>query len=124
MKKLLVGTFASLAIFLASCGGDAKTAKDGHAEEDGHNHATEQVDKSIQQVEVKDRNEKGELIDAHGHLITGCPSHKEMIGSEGDMCPKCNYMTMIPITWDISGVDTVRVTTLADYNPPADKLKK
>jgi hypothetical protein len=33
-------------------------------------------------------------------------------------------MTMIPITWDITGVDTVRVTTLADYNPPADKLKK
>lgn len=54
----------------------------------------------------------------------GCPSHKEMIGSEGDMCPKCGYMTMIPITWDITGVDTVRVTTLADYNPPADKLKK
>ena len=31
---------------------------------------------------------------------------------------------MIPITWDITGVDTVRVTALADYNPPADKLKK
>jgi len=58
------------------------------------------------------------------HLITGCPGHKEMIGSQGDMCPKCEYMVMIPITWDITGVDTVRVTALADYNPPADKLKK
>ena len=120
MKKLWIGTLASLAIFLASCVGDTKTAKDAHAhnEADGHNHTTEQVAKA------SDRNADGQLIDAHGHLITGCPSHKEMIGSEGDMCPKCDYMTMIPITWDITDVDTVRVTTLADYNPPADKLKK
>ena len=127
VNKLLIGAFASLAIFLASCGGDTKTAKDGHAhtEGDGHDHATEQVvEKPAEKITAKDRNEKGELIDAHGHLITGCPGHKEMVGSEGDMCPKCEYMTMIPITWDITGVDTVRVTTLSDYNPPADKLKK
>lgn len=45
VNKLLIGVFASLAIFLASCGGDTKTAKDGHAhtEGDGHDHATEQV---------------------------------------------------------------------------------
>ena len=118
VNKLLIGVFASLAIFLASCGGDTKTAKDGHAhtEGDGHDHATEQVvEKPAEKITAKDRNEKGELIDAHGHLITGCPGHKEMIGE---------YMTMIPITWDITGVDTVRVTTLSDYNPPADKLKK
>ncbi|KUG10599.1 MULTISPECIES: hypothetical protein [Bacteroidota] len=126
VNKLLIGTFTSLAIFLTSCGGDTKTAKDAHVhtDGDGHNHATEQVDKPVEKVALKDRNEKGELIDAAGHLITGCPGHKEMVGSQGDMCPKCDYMTMIPITWDITGVDTVRVTTLADYNPPADKLKK
>lgn len=50
--------------------------------------------------------------------IYGCPSHKEMIGSKGDKCPKCWYMTMIPVTWPLEGVDTVRVTSLADYNPP------
>ena len=40
VNKLLIGAFASLAIFLASCGGDTKTAKDGHAhtEGDGHDH--------------------------------------------------------------------------------------
>lgn len=127
MNKLLIGAFASLAILLASCGGDTKTQNDKniHTEGDGHNHATEQVaGKPAEKIAVKNRNEKGELIDAHGHLITGCPGHKEMVGSQGDMCPKCDYMTMIPITWDITGVDTVRVTTLGNYNPPADKLKK
>lgn len=127
MNKLMISALASLAIFLTACGGVTKAGKDGHAhtEGDGHNHATEQqVEKSSDKIVTKDRNEKGELIDAHGHLITGCPGHKEMVGSEGDMCPKCEYMTMIPITWDIVGVDTVRVTSLPDYNPPADKLKK
>ncbi len=127
MNKLMISALASLAIFFTACGGDTKAGKDGHAhaEGDGHNHATEQqVEKSVDKIAGKDRNEKGELIDAHGHLITGCPGHKEMVGSEGDICPKCEYMTMIPITWDITGVDTVRVTSLPDYNPPADKLKK
>ena len=127
VSKLLIGAFASLTILLASWGGDTKTAKDGHVHTagDGHDHATEQVvEKPAEKIAAKDRNEKGELIDAHGHLITGCPRHKEMVGSEGDMCPKREYMVMIPITWDITGVDTVRVTALADYNPPADKLKK
>ena len=106
-------------------GSEMDMASAKHDEGDGHDHATEQVvEKPAEKITAKDRNEKGELIDAHGHLITGCPGHKEMVGSEGDMCPKCEYMTMIPITWDITGVDTVRVTTLADYNPPADKLKK
>ena len=30
VSKLLIGAFASLTILLASCGGDTKTAKDGH----------------------------------------------------------------------------------------------
>ncbi|MCA6439598.1 MULTISPECIES: hypothetical protein [unclassified Arcicella] len=125
MNKLLIGAFASIAIFLASCGSDTKTAKDAHTDGDGHNHATEQVaGKPAGKAATKDRNEKGQLIDSKGQLITGCPGHKEMIGSQGDKCPKCEYMTMIPITWDITGVDTVRVTTLADYNPPANKMKK
>lgn len=67
-----------------------------------------------------DRNEKGELIDANGHLIMGCPGHKDMVGSEGDICPKCGSMKLIPITWDISGIDTVRVTTLPDYQVPEE----
>ena len=126
VNKLFIGAFASFAILVSSCGGDTKTAKDGHVHKDGdgHNHGTELVKKSAEKTASKERNEQGQLVDAKGHLIMGCPSHKEMIGSEGDMCPKCGYMTMIPITWDITGVDTVRVTTLADYNPPADKLKK
>ena len=33
-------------------------------------------------------------------------------------CPKCNYNEMIPVTWSLEGIDTVRVTTLSDYNPP------
>ena len=112
VSKLLIGAFASLTILLASCGGDTKTAKDGHVHTagDGHDHATEQVEKPAEKTTAKNRNEKGELVDASGHLITGCPGHKEMIGSQGDMCPKCEYMVMIPITWDITGVDTVRVT--------------
>ena len=53
-----------------------------------------------------------------GEIITGCPMHKEYIGKKGDKCPKCNYNEMIPITWSMEGIDTVRVTTLSDYNPP------
>ncbi len=70
-----------------------------------------------------------EQVDHHGHdhdeastmadnTIYGCPMHKEMIGSQGDRCPLCNYMEMIPVTWSLDGIDTVRVTTLPDYNPP------
>lgn len=116
VNKLLIGAFATLTIFLAACGNDNKTVKDDLSKE--------HVEKPIVKTEVKDRNKEGQLIDKAGHLITGCPGHREMVGSSGDMCPKCDYMTMIPITWDIAGVDTVRVTTLADYNPPADKQKK
>lgn len=68
-------------------------------------------------------------IQHHGHdhdeastmadnAIFGCPMHKEMIGSQGDRCPLCNYMEMIPVTWSLDGIDTVRVTSLPDYNPP------
>ncbi|MDX9749682.1 MAG: hypothetical protein RBT71_01190 [Flavobacteriales bacterium] len=70
-----------------------------------------------------------EQADHHGHdhdeasamadnTIYGCPMHKEMIGGQGDRCPKCNYMEMIPVTWSLDGIDTVRVTSLPDYAPP------
>jgi len=54
-------------------------------------------------------------------ILYGCPMHKEMIGSKGDMCPKCNYMELVPVTWSLEGIKTVRVTTLPDYNPPKKK---
>ena len=66
--------------------------------------------------------------EAHEHSVDkqaeatlyGCPMHKEMIGVKGDRCPLCNYNEMIPITWSLNGVDTVRVTSLPDYNPPSN----
>ena len=118
-KRLMIGAFASLAILVSACGGYTKTAKDGHVhtEGDGHDHGTELVEKPAEKA-VSNRNEKDQLVDAAGHLIVGCPMHKEMVGSEGDKCPKCNYMEMVPITWSLEGIDTVRVTTLPDYNPP------
>lgn len=39
----------------------------------------------------------GQVVDENKKLITGCPLHKEMIGSEGDKCPKCDYITMITL---------------------------
>lgn len=70
----------------------------------------------------KHENELGQALDAKGTLLTGCPIHKEMIGVEGDQCPKCDYMTMLPITWPLQGVDTIRVKTLPDYRLSSDTL--
>lgn len=110
-KKFKVITFASFVLFMYSCGNTNSTK-----EADGHNH-TEMV--SNQKESLQDiRNEKGELIDETGNVVVGCPMHKEMIGSEGDMCPKCDYMTMVPITWSMEGIEPVSVTSLPDYNPP------
>lgn len=55
VSKLLIGAFASLTILLASCGGDTKTAKDGHVHTagDGHDHATEQVEKPAEKTTAK-----------------------------------------------------------------------
>lgn len=106
ITKLLIIAFASLTIFMFSCGNNNNSAKDGH-------NATKMV-----QTNTNSHNEKGELVYASGNIIVGCPMHKEMIGSEGDLCPKCNYMKMAPITWPLDGIDTVRVKTLPDYNPP------
>lgn len=66
----------------------------------------------------------GQVVDENKKLITGCPLHKEMIGSEGDKCPKCDYMTMIPITWSLKEIDTIRVTSLPDYKAAVDQVKK
>ena len=118
VRKTAIAALASIAMFVSSFG-----ISNNHNLLDGLDHATETAVSSTE-TQKANRNENGELIDAEGNIITGCPGHKEMIGSQGDMCPKCEYMTMIPITWDIDGVDTVRVTSLPDYNPPADKLKK
>jgi len=118
VRKTAIAALASIAMFVASCGNS-----NSHNQHEGHDHATETA-VSNTETQKANRNENGELVDAAGNIITGCPGHKEMIGSQGDMCPLCEYMVMIPVTWDIDGVDTVRVTSLPDYNPPADKLKK
>lgn len=107
IKKLTIIALASVAMFITSCGNN-----NSHNEHEGHNHTTETTTKS------DNRNENGELVDASGEIITGCPMHKEMIGAKGDKCPKCNYMEMVPVTWSMEGIDTVRVTSLPDYNPP------
>lgn len=88
-------------------------------------HHTEAIEKKESSKKInKYENDLGQATDKNGKFITGCPSHKEMIGSEGDKCPKCGYMTMLPITWSLEGIDTIRVRSLPDYNPPVDKLKK
>ena len=110
VRQITIIAFASVAMFITSCGNN-----NSHNEHEGHNHSTETTQTT---TKSDNRNENGELVDASGEIITGCPMHKEMIGSEGDLCPKCNYMKMPPITWSLEGIDTVRVTTLSDYNPP------
>lgn len=113
IRKTAIAALASIAMFAASCGNS-----NSHNQHEGHNHATETTHTD---TNSNSHNEKGELIDAAGNIITGCPMHKEMVGSKGDKCPKCNYMEMTPITWSLEGIDTVRVTTLSDYNPPMNK---
>lgn len=110
-NQWLVAAFIALAIFLYSCG-NANTTHVGNTqnENDGHNHT--------EMVQAGAGNDKGALVDGAGNIVVGCLMHKEMIGSEGNLCPKCNYMKMVPVTWSLDGIDTVRVTSLADYNPP------
>lgn len=125
LNKFMIAVFASIAIFASSCGTDNKKAEVAHDHNtgDGHSH-TEVVEKKVAVGKVnKYENELGQALDKNGNFITGCPAHKEMIGSQGDKCPKCNYMTMIPITWSLEGTDTLRVTSLDDYNIPAVKGK-
>ncbi|OYD42667.1 hypothetical protein [Sphingobacterium cellulitidis] len=64
VNKLFIGAFASFAILVSSCGGDTKTAKDGHVHKDGdgHNHGTELVEKSAEKTTSKERNEQGQLV--------------------------------------------------------------
>jgi hypothetical protein len=125
LNKFIIAVFASIAIFASSCGTDNKKNEvaQAHNTDDGHNH-TEVVEKKAAVGKInKYENELGQALDKNGNFITGCPAHKEMIGSEGDKCPKCNYMTMIPITWPLEGIDTLRVTSLDDYNIPDVKGK-
>lgn len=110
IKATAIAALTSIVMFATSCGNN-----NSHNNHEGHNHRTETTKT---ETNTDNRNEKGELVDASGEIITGCPMHKEMIGSKGDKCPKCNYMEMVPITWSLDGIDTVRVTSLPDYNPP------
>ena len=119
LNKFTIAVLASIAIFASSCGSDNKKMKDTHNEV--HNHAEDVVNKDTVKKMNKYENELGQALDKNGKFITGCPSHKEMIGSKGDKCPKCGYMKMLPITWSLEGVDTLRVTSLPDYNPPVVK---
>lgn len=104
--RTILGTLTSaVLLFLAACGTPApdhadRTAPAAVEQADHHGH---------------DHDDADALAD---NAIFGCPMHKEMIGSQGDRCPLCNYMEMIPVTWSLDGIDTVRVTSLPDYNPP------
>jgi hypothetical protein len=126
LNKIMIAVFASIAIFATSCGSDNKKVDGAQepTEGDGHHHTEVVESKAATKKMNLYENEFGQALDKNGNLITGCPSHTEMIGIEGDKCPKYGYMTMIPITWPLEGVDTVRVTSIADYNPPVDKGEK
>lgn len=125
INKFRAALFTTTIVLISSCSSDKKAENNhSHTDGDGHNH-TEVVDNKKDKKKINTyENELGQALDKNGKFITGCPSHKEMIGSEGDKCPKCGYMTMLPITWSLKGVDTIRVTSLPDYNPPVDNLKK
>ncbi len=120
-SKWITALIALLTLFAYSGGNDNPAQEESlHTEDDGHNHSIEL--EGGQTVNLKDiRNERGELTDEEGNIITGCPMHKDMIGSVGDLCSKCNYMEMVPITWSMEGIEAVQVTTLPDYNPPGSK---
>lgn len=125
INKFRIALFAATIVFISSCSSDKKTENvHSHTNGEGHNHTEVAENKEAYKKTNTYENNLGQALDKNGKFITGCPSHKEMIGSEGDKCPKCGYMTMLPITWPLEGVDTIRVTSLPDYNPPADKLKK
>ena len=119
-----IALFASIAIFASACGNDDNKEKDANKHTDSHNKTEVLESKEATKNNNKYENDLGQVVDKNQNLITGCPLHKEMIGSEGDKCPKCDYMTMIPITWSLKGVDTVRVTSLPDYSPSVDQVKK
>ncbi|MCV9929760.1 hypothetical protein OIU83_19015 [Flavobacterium sp. LS1R49] len=121
LNKFAIIILASIAILASSCGSDNKKMKDAHNDSDPHNHTEGLVNKDTTKKVNKYENALGQALDKKGKFITGCPSHKEMIGSKGDKCPKCGYMTMLPITWSLEGVDTLRVTSFSDYNPPIVK---
>jgi hypothetical protein len=126
LNKFIIIVVASIALFFSSCKNDNSTTKDAqnHSNEtEQHQTESEGVQKDTLKKVNKYENEMGQALDKNGKFITGCPSHKEMIGSKGDKCPKCGYMTMLPITWPLAGIDTVRVTSLSDYNPPVEELK-
>ena len=92
-NKLIIAALAVFTLFMYSCSNNnADEVGEIQKQNDEHSRS------AITQTNMGNRNANGELTDASGDIITGCPTHKEMIGSEGDLCPKCNYMKMLPIT--------------------------
>lgn len=110
---------ALMGLLITSCANKNDAPKEVH---DHKEHTADVANTTNDEQVNKYENELGQALDANGHLITGCPIHKEMIGVEGDECPKCDYMKMLPITWSLQGIDTVRVKTLPDYHPSTAKL--
>ncbi|WP_394776118.1 hypothetical protein [Flavobacterium sp.] len=97
----MMAIVAPTALFASSCKNDNDKYKDAHKENNSveqHQIEYEGVQKDTLKKINQYENELGQALDKNGKFITGCPSHKEMIGSKGDKCPKCVYMTMIPIT--------------------------
>lgn len=123
INNFMIALVASVIVFASSCANENTTTKSGHDHQNGdaHNHTEVAEQKGVTKKMNKYENELGHALDKNGNFITGCPSHKEMIGIEGDQCPKCGYMTMLPITWSLEGIDTIRVTSLPDYKPLVKK---
>jgi hypothetical protein len=123
INNFMIAIVASVIVFASACSSENTNTKSGHEHQDGdaHKHTEVAENKGVTKKTNKYENELGQALDKDGNFITGCPSHKEMIGIEGDQCPKCGYMTMLPITWSLEGIDTIRVTSLTDYKPLVKK---
>lgn len=121
VNQFKVALLAIVSVLAISCGNTNPAPKEVHDHKDHKDHIVASENTTSQEKVNKFENELGQALDAHGTLLMGCPIHKEMIGVKGDKCSKCDYMEMLPITWPLQGIDTVRVTNLPDYNPPVDK---
>lgn len=122
--QFLVALLAISSLFVVACGNNNKASQEAQEHMDHKDHKDPIVNSENTTPDGKINkyeNELGQALDAHGTPLMGCPIHKEMIGVKGDKCAKCDYMEMLPITWPLQGIDTVRVTSLPDYNPPVDK---
>lgn len=108
-----------MGILATSCGNNSTSPIEVHKHVE---HVVETTNTTINNQVNKYQNELGQALDRHGNILMGCPIHKEMIGVQGDQCPKCDYMEMLPVTWSLQDIDTIRVKSIPNYNTHSDQL--